>query len=401
MIDIETLATPAFLVGVLASGMPVAVSLNAAGRAHPELARCLVALLKPENHCSGECRTLVAGLRACVTEGSAVEVAVTMAEHDEATFWWASLAPLVGQEGPVTMLLGICREVARQDRDPVVVDIRLSLALQAIRGAEWHYDVRRKIYRGSDEIATLLGEQSPRPVAWAEWLERVHAQDLAFFLAPPAPEGSVEFRFHSTSGELRWARCSRVTVTSETGEVEGVMGVMVDITQERVRETALAALVTQDALTGLLNRRGLWQTMDTLLIEEPATPCLALFAIDLDHFKSINDKNGHAAGDAVLVEAARRLAVAGEGAICARLGGDEFIVAVRMPSEAEARRLRERLCQEFRRPVAFRGKSLSVSASVGVACGCGAADAGRLMETADADLYARKNARSFIPTRAA
>lgn len=334
-------------------------------------------------------------------EGSAVEVAVTKTEHDEAAFWWASLAPLVGQGGPVTMLLGICREVAREERDPAFNDTRLSLALQAIQGAEWCYDVRQATYRGSDEIATLLGEPRPRPVAWAEWLERVHAQDLALFLAPPAPEGRVEFRFHSTAGELRWARCSRVIVTGETGEIESVMGVMVDITQERVRESALAELVTQDALTGLLNRRGLWQTMDLLLVEDPLAPCLALFAIDLDHFKSINDKNGHAAGDAVLVEAGRRLAAIGEGAICARLGGDEFILVARMAGEAEARRLRERLCQEFRRPVAYRGRWLPVSASVGLASLFGAVDAGRLMETADADLYARKRARDLCPTVAA
>ncbi|MGI3901553.1 MAG: diguanylate cyclase domain-containing protein [Janthinobacterium lividum] len=323
-----------------------------------------------------------------------------MAENNDAGFWWASLAPLVGQEGPVTMLLGICREVARQERDPAFHETRLSLALQAIHGAEWRYDVRQKSYRGSDEIATLLGEPLPRPVAWAEWLERVHAQDLALFLAPPAPEGRVEFRFHSTAGELRWARCSSVTVTSETGEVEAVMGVMVDITQERLRETALAELVTQDALTGMLNLRGLWQNMDTLLVEDPSAPCLALFAIDMDHFKAINDQNGHSAGDAVLVEVARRLAAAGEGALCARLGGDEFIVVLRMASEVEAYRLRERLCQEFRRPVAFRGRWLPVSASIGVACMSGTIDAARLMDTADVDLYAQKDARGCPSTAA-
>ncbi len=325
---------------------------------------------------------------------------MTTAGHDDAAFWWASLAPLVVQDGPVTMLLGICREVARQERDPAFHETRLSLALQAIQGAEWRYDVRQKSYRGSDEIATLLGEPLPRPVAWAEWLERVHAQDLAVFLAPPAPEGRVDFRFHSTAGELRWARCSRVTVTSETGEVEAVMGVMVDITQERIRETALAELVTQDALTGMLNRRGLWQNMEALLVDDPSSPCLALFAIDLDHFKAINDKNGHAAGDAVLVEAARRSAAAGEEAICARLGGDEFIVALRLASELEAYRLRDRLRQEFRRPVAFRGRWLPVSASVGVACVSGTVDFARLMDTADVDLYAQKHARDRASTAA-
>lgn len=157
----------------------------------------------------------------------------------------------------MTTLLGICREDrgSRPARDPS--ENHLSLALQAIHGAEWRYDVRTGIYEGSDEIATLMGESAVRPVSSAEWLERVYPGDLASFLAQPEPEGTAEFRFRAADGGLRWSRCSRVAVVDDAGAVETVLGIMVDITQDHVRETALVDLAAHAPLTGLLNRRGL------------------------------------------------------------------------------------------------------------------------------------------------
>ena len=402
MIDVEALATPAFLVEVRFPGAPVEVRLNAAARSHPALVDRLSAGLEPDGRRPGGNETpLAALLRGCAARRHVDDIALTSAASDGTDAWRASLIPMVGQDERVTALLGICRDDGIRDRVPPQGGDHLSLALRAIHGAEWRYDVKGGAYHGSDEMATLLGESTPRPVTWAEWLERVHPQDLASFLEPPAPEGTAEFRFRAVDGELRWVRCSRVAVTGEDGEVEAVLGIMVDITPERVRETAWAELATHDPLTGLLNRRGLRHEIERLQAESSPASCLALLAIDLDHFKTTNDEHGHAAGAAVLVEAARRLAASVEGMICARLGGDEFVAVLAVSGKAEAHRLRTRLRQEFRRPLAFRGRWLPVAASVGVACVSGGTDIVRLMDEADADLYARKHARVCAPAAAA
>lgn len=298
-------------------------------------------------------------------------------------------------------LLGVCREDRISGHGHSRGGEPLSLALQAIHGAEWRYNVRSNVYEGSDEIAMLISEDMPRPVTWAEWLERVHPQDLGYFLGQPDQEGTAEFRFRAIDGQMRWARCSRAALTDETGVIETVLGIMVDITEERVREAAWAELATHDPLTGLLNRRGLRQEIDGLLAASRPMPCLALFGVDLDQFKETNDAHGHAAGDAVLVEAARRLAAAAEGAICARLGGDEFVAVLPVPGEVEAQEARARLQSAFHRPLAFRGRWLPVSASVGVACRPITIDIARLGDDADADLYARKRARSRFQVAAA
>lgn len=397
MIDIETLAVPAFLVEILSPGSLVEARLNAPARSHP----ALVLSLTGGSQCNKNETLLGDFLRSCAVRQQADDLILSSPESHGTEDWRASLIPMIDQDGRVNALLGICRKMARQNRDPAWNSDHLSLALQAIHGAEWRYDVKRGVYEGSDEIATLFGESAPRPVTWAEWLERVYPQDLAIFLAAPALEGTVEFRFHACSGELRWARCSRVVVTGAAGEVEAVLGIMVDITRERIRETAWAELANHDPLTGLLNRRGLLQKIDRLQGELPPTSSLAMFVIDLDHFKTTNDTHGHTAGDAVLVEASRRLVSAADGRICARLGGDEFVVILPVSDEVEAYRLRDRLCQEFRRPLAFRGQWLPVSASVGVACVSGAIAIVDLMDIADTDLYMRKRGRSSTPAVAA
>jgi PAS domain-containing protein len=310
VIDVEALATPAFLARPSGHGDGMEMHLNAAGRVRAELVR-LEGARAGQNAGSGpEAEPLAAALRDCAAGRTGGDVALPWSGLGGAPRWRASLAPLVDRGGRVTAVLGLCREVAAQGQDAAWAGGHLSLALQAIHGAEWRYDLATDTYQGSDEIATLIGEGAPRAVAWAEWLERVHPQDLALFLSRPASDGTFAFRFHAAGGAPRWGRCSRVAVTGADGGVEAVLGIMVDITEERVRETALADLATHDPLTGLLNRLGLRQEIDRLQADLPPDQALALFAVDLDHFKSTNDDHGHAAGDAVLVEASRRLTAA-------------------------------------------------------------------------------------------
>ena len=137
---------------------------------------------------------------------------------------------------------------------------------------------------------------------------------------------------------------------------------------ERERELEHAAF--HDALTELPNRRYLIERTESALAnakrhEEP----LALLLIDLDHFKPINDRFGHDAGDEMLRTIGRRLRqhVRGGDAV-ARLGGDEFAVLIGgADAEAEACDLARRLLEELSAPMSYGAEQLTVSISIGIA----------------------------------
>ncbi|GAA4129425.1 putative bifunctional diguanylate cyclase/phosphodiesterase [Aminobacter aganoensis] len=125
-----------------------------------------------------------------------------------------------------------------------------------------------------------------------------------------------------------------------------------------------------DALTGLYNRAFLNDYMDTALAAARRKgETVAVIHIDLDHFKTVNDTLGHAAGDAVLIETARRLvASVRESDVCVRLGGDEFtVILTDVGTEADAVEVATRITTSIKQPLEFAGASLKPSASAGVA----------------------------------
>ncbi len=164
------------------------------------------------------------------------------------------------------------------------------------------------------------------------------------------------------------------------------------IAADRHRDEA-RQLADFDALTGLPNRRNFFAALDALAeVEAP----FDLGLIDLDGFKPVNDIYGHAAGDAVLSEVARRLMAAGDASVrAARLGGDEFALIVEGGADATSlMALGDRLCAELRRPYAFGTMTIGLSASIGFARGGGGLDAKPLLERADYALYrAKENQR--------
>jgi diguanylate cyclase len=121
---------------------------------------------------------------------------------------------------------------------------------------------------------------------------------------------------------------------------------------------------------------------------------LGVIYIDLDNFKGINDTFGHAAGDAVLREAAHRMTegVRGSDAV-ARLGGDEFVVVLPgLAAAADAFQIASQLVDSVSRPVAFCGHSLKTGASAGVSLyPADGEDAETLLKAADARMYREKS----------
>ncbi len=234
----------------------------------------------------------------------------------------------------------------------------------------------------------LLGRQS---------LRLVHREDrdkVRAVLRAVAEKGEVldpsEWRLERPDGQEVWVQAS---VAPLPGEPKMLVVHLIDVTERRATEARLAHRALHDPLTGLPNRTlltdRLGQAVRAVARDQGG---VAVLYLDLDGFKAINDTYGHATGDQVLIEVARRLRSAVRPAdTVARLGGDEYaIVAEGLPAPdavALAQRIRDALVP----PIG----SLAIDASVGTAHSSKVGlDAEALVRQADADMYrAKRRAR--------
>jgi diguanylate cyclase (GGDEF)-like protein/PAS domain S-box-containing protein len=204
----------------------------------------------------------------------------------------------------------------------------------------------------------------------------------------------LEYPCHSPS-EQRWfmVRVSRM----EASDPPRYVVAHDDVTALKLAQQALSMLATTDELTGVANRRSFMQALGVefeRLRRHPSLHCSVL-ALDLDHFKHVNDTWGHAAGDAVLKHVAR--VVSGHtrvGDVVGRTGGEEFAMLLPDTALDEAETLSERLrLQVSLEPLQFDGHSIGVTVSIGIALLTGSdTEAVEALVRADRALYEAKDA---------
>jgi diguanylate cyclase (GGDEF)-like protein len=161
------------------------------------------------------------------------------------------------------------------------------------------------------------------------------------------------------------------------------------LSAERDRaEQALKYEATHDSLTGLLNRKECITQLSAALAS--GARCSVLFC-DLDRFKAVNDRFGHAHGDQLLVEVARRLrnSAHGKELVC-RFGGDEFVVLFRDRTPNQINSTEQRILEALSSPIPLSGELITIGASTGIAHATGGADATELITQADHAMYVAK-----------
>ncbi|MFN3543566.1 MAG: EAL domain-containing protein [Thiobacillus sp.] len=212
------------------------------------------------------------------------------------------------------------------------------------------------------------------------WTEGVHPDDLsrcletyraAFARREPF---SMEYRLRHASGEYRWILDQGSPRFDTQGNFIGYVGHCMDVTDAKRAEAEIERLAYHDALTGLPNRLLLLDRLEqALAVARRSRRCGAVMFVDLDQFKRINDVHGHAVGDAVLREVARRLAfyLRREDTV-ARLGGDEFVIL--LPDLAAelgeagtlAMSVAEKVRHAMETPVVVDDREFVSSASIGI-----------------------------------
>jgi diguanylate cyclase (GGDEF)-like protein/PAS domain S-box-containing protein len=263
-------------------------------------------------------------------------------------------------------------------------------------------DADGRLVQVNEPLARLVG-RSPSDLVGCRITDVVHEDSVAAvetLLARVRTAEAARDTGHAQlllpGGEMRWLRLSLAAAG------DGFEGHLVlqadDVTPEQTDRRRLSFLAHHDALTGLLNRAAL-----EIRCGESAAAELAVLMIDLDGFKAVNDRQGHAAGDALLVAVGERL----QGCVratdlVARIGGDEFVIVLLDAGQATATATARRVVEAMQGPVGVDGVDVSVGASVGVAL---ASHAGPtldgLLRAADAALYevkrTGKNGYAFAP----
>jgi diguanylate cyclase (GGDEF)-like protein/PAS domain S-box-containing protein len=203
----------------------------------------------------------------------------------------------------------------------------------------------------------------------------------------------------STKDGLRLFLTRRVTVADEAGQPQYLIKTHEDVTDRRQTESRMAHMAYHDGLTDLPNRAAFLQALSQMIeacgdgVEE-----FAVLSVDLDGLKEVNDVFGHATGDKLLMEVARRMQISVRGGVVARLGGDEFgmIIDGKQPEAglAIARQMSEAMAQEFM--IDARAVRTGVTTGISLFPRDGV-DAAALLANAGAALFrAKANSRGSI-----
>ncbi|MEV8545132.1 diguanylate cyclase CdgB [Streptomyces sp. NPDC051572] len=313
--------------------------------------------------------------------------------------------------------------------------------------AEMGGDQHGRILRSNDALCRLLGRPASAMRRYS-FSDLVHPEDIGTLLRTSAEGGRAELRLGRRDGTYVWVSLRNSVVADAADGPRFLLSHVEDIEDRKRRELQLAHRAAHDALTGLPNSAELRTRLSARLCQRPqsafpgeiesidaayghpaydanghgfdfrpgadlldaydhhvhtiapegerddGTKGLAVLFCDLDGFKSINDRFGHNAGDAVLIEVARRLGRAvRDGDTVARLGGDEFVVLADGLGKADAADLAVRLRNEIIQPIRVDGRGMRVGASFGIGWAHCGMTADEVLKSADERMYIEKRSR--------
>ncbi|MBA1149232.1 diguanylate cyclase [Ectothiorhodospiraceae bacterium WFHF3C12] len=357
----------------------------------------------------------------CVETGEVLQYEEGLRFIGRVVRWRTVLTPIKDDTGQVVRLMGSTIDVSdRHELEArlrgVVDELResesqLQLALQGgdIGVFEWRMREQR-VFANDGWAPTLNFFGGPIEMTSSEWIRIVHPDDRAVAVAAgeraldnATASYTVEYRVRNMEGDWRWLHTHGTVVEwNEDGEPARVCGTFRDITQQTRDREALRKVTEElqyqavhDSMTGALNHGAIMDVLERELERARRDGGAVTVAfIDADHFKHINDSQGHPVGDEVLTGLVRRIRdVLRPYDHLGRYGGEEFMVIATGPG-AVGLALYERLRQAVgARPVVTAAGAIAVTVSLGVAvCQGGSCGKAELVRLADRALYRAKAA---------
>ena len=255
-------------------------------------------------------------------------------------------------------------------------DVRLGLAMEVIEGGYWHYDVGCATFETSPQLTRFVAGSDAKPLDLGGYIAQVlpedrHQADLSRLINGEEDRSVAEYRVMTHAGSLKWMRCRRRLVRDYDDKPTRIIGMAIDVTEQKSLQAWVERQAKTDPLTNLGNRRGFEERAEVCLDRARTSRApygFGLLMLDLDGFKTINDRHGHLTGDGILQVFAHRLS----GTVrpidhVARLGGDEFAILVDDADDLNICRLAERLVRVVAEPMEVNGHTFEVGCSIGAA----------------------------------
>lgn len=276
----------------------------------------------------------------------------------------------------------------------------------------WQVNSQGRFLRVSPRFAEVTGLTPDRldGASALALLRTISGRSTAFLEVYLSFKGELPFRDVEIridrNGEALWWKITGEPIYDDFGHFSGFHGVCSDITEAKLAAGRVAYLAHHDSLTGALNRARFNEELtEAIIAYEFNDAPFALFYLDLDRFKAVNDTMGHQTGDALLIEVVKRLeALLPSGCLLARLGGDEFCVLTEGDCSTDRLgELADKIIAAICAPFHIEEKIAKVGTSIGIALASdGAGTAEMLHHQADLALYASKQAgrgtyRFFAP----
>ncbi len=293
-------------------------------------------------------------------------------------------------------------QMQRVNEQLYFVTERFKLIEEAIDNIEYDYDV------GNDRLSVSMKDEFDIR-HWAKiegYLsehkinERVHEEDM-FIVSSVVdsilrnPEkGIVEYRLKQEDGGYLWYRMSYASFADKTDNIYRIVGSAKEITAEKHEQEKLRSEAETDGMTGLLNKTAMQLSCAEHLGRSEVTDCHALFMIDTDNFKAVNDTLGHGVGDETIQFVAKCIKkVFRENDYVGRMGGDEFMVLMNHATVQSAIEKAKSLNDSIRCDVEGEGGKVHISCSIGIAFFAKhGEDYDTLFRAADSALYEAKEA---------
>ncbi|WP_297441855.1 sensor domain-containing diguanylate cyclase [Sulfurimonas sp.] len=207
------------------------------------------------------------------------------------------------------------------------------------------------------------------------------------------PQSNIASVYHK-DGSIRYLELDRYPIVNSDGELLEIEGIAKDITEQYLTQEKMDYLSTHDILTGLTNRYNLYNKLEYLIEDAKRNGKeFALFYLDLDNFKLINDTFGHDAGDAFLKDTATLLQKQiRQNDILARIGGDEFVIVYTNIHKNDIAKLAQGILETFTQDLDTKYKHLQVTVSIGISFYPNdGEDIDSLLQSADKAMYAIKH----------
>nr|MBQ8253633.1 diguanylate cyclase [Lachnospiraceae bacterium] len=306
-------------------------------------------------------------IRKCLLGGKVLEQTIQIERKDRAKCWLAiKLAPIANPKGSAKLVLLIMRDVTdkiendqkmkeleRMNEELMIRDARYRVLAETVQGILFEY------FPGRDSMVFSYNlphnKKSKEITGYSSYVRKnpiVHTDHLQAFTnvlqnaVKQETSGELEYLTAISGGGYRWHRAYYKSVVGADGKVASVMGRIEDIHAEMLEREKMSYQAQVDGLTGLYRKEIVFEKMTEFVKQAPDAE-FYFCMIDLDDFKTINDRYGHQYGDSVLKEAAETiLDILEEDSIVGRFGGDEFIALTKNVPKAEVMRKAEEIIEK-------------------------------------------------------